>query len=40
MTGSKDSTSAIRTATPEQFKKAHAKTSAQNAGLFKRLAQY
>ena len=30
---------AVRTASPEQFKKAHAKTSAQHAGLFRRLAK-
>ena len=29
----------IRTATQEQFKKAHEKTSAQHAGLFRRLAE-
>jgi hypothetical protein len=29
----------IRTASEEQFKKAHRKTSAQQAGLFRRLAK-
>ena len=31
--------SGVRTASKEQFKKAHAKTSAQHAGLFRRLAK-
>ncbi len=31
--------SGIRTASDEQFKKAHRKTSAQHAGLFRRLAK-
>jgi hypothetical protein len=29
----------VRTASPEQFKKAHAKTIAKHAGLFRRLAK-
>lgn len=31
--------SGIRTASEEQFQKAHRKTSAQHAGLFRRLAK-
>ena len=31
--------SAIRTASKQQFDKAHRKTSAQHAGLFRRLAE-
>jgi hypothetical protein len=32
-------TSAVRTASKEEFDKAHRKTSAQHAGLFRRLAE-
>ncbi|HEY3740786.1 MAG TPA: hypothetical protein VGL53_13130 [Bryobacteraceae bacterium] len=39
VTPAKGKAPSVRTASKEQFKKAHSKTHAQHAGLFRRLAK-